>query len=147
MALHDRIVEDLKEAMRSKDQLKTSCLRMLKTSIKNKQVEKGRELEDSEILAVISSLVRKGKEAVEEYKKAGRNDLAEKEEKELEIFYQYLPKQLSDGEIEETLRGIISELSASGPKDFGRVMKVAMARMAGQAEGKRVSEIARGLLA
>ncbi len=147
MALHDRIVEDLKEAMRSKDQLKTSCLRMLKTSIKNKQVEKGRELEDSEILAVISSLVRKGKEAVEEYKKAGRNDLAEKEEKELEIFYQYLPKQLSDGEIEETLRGIISELSASGPKDLGRVMKVAMARMAGQAEGKRVSEIARGLLA
>ncbi len=146
MALHERIVEDLKEAMRSKDQLKTSCLRMLKTSIKNKQIEKGGELSDDEILAVISSLIRKGKEAAEEYKKAGRQDLAEKEEKELEVFYAYLPEQLSDAEIEEVVRDIIAELSANGPKDMGRVMKAAMAKMAGQAEGKKVSQIAKRLL-
>ncbi|HIC84870.1 MAG TPA: GatB/YqeY domain-containing protein [Desulfobacterales bacterium] len=146
MALNDRIVEDLKEAMRSRDQLKTSCLRMLKTSIKNRQIEKGRELSDDEILSVISSLVRKGKEAAQEYRKAGRQDLAEKEERELEVFYTYLPKQLSDEEIEQRLREIISQVSATGPKDLGKVMKIAMAKMAGQAEGKKVSQIAKGLL-
>ncbi len=146
MSLSKKILEDLKEAMRAKDQLKLSCLRMLKTSIKNKQVEKGRELTDEEIQSVIASLVRKGKEAATEFEKGGRKDLAEKEKKELEIYYRYLPEQLSDEEIETTLREIISELSASGPRDMGKVMKAAMAKMAGRAEGKKVSEMAKKIL-
>ncbi len=146
MSLNERIIEDLKSAMKAKDDLRVSCLRMLKTAVKNKQVEKGDTLNDEEIQSVISSLLRKGKESIDEFKKAGREDLVKKEEAEVEILYDYLPEQLSSEKIEETLREIISELSATGPKDLGKVMKVAMARMAGQAQGKEVNEIARKLL-
>ncbi len=146
MSLADQIVQDLKEAMLAKDEIRISCLRMLKTSIKNKQVEKGRELKDEEIQAVVSSLVRKGKEAAAEFSKGGRQDLAKKEEQELEIFYKYLPEQLSEQEIESVLRDVISELNATSPKDMGRVMKAAMSKLAGRAEGKVVSELARRLL-
>ncbi|MFH1243412.1 MAG: GatB/YqeY domain-containing protein [Pseudomonadota bacterium] len=146
MQFNDKITEDLKKAMKEKDQVRTSCLRMLKAALKNKQVEKGRELEDEEIHATISSLVKKGKEAIIEFRAGGREDLALKEEEEVKIFYEYLPQQLGPEEIEKTLREIISELSVTGPKDLGKVMKVAMARMAGQVQGKQVNEIARKLL-
>ncbi len=146
MSFNDKIAEDLKNAMKEKDQVRTSCLRMLKTSLKNKQIEKGRELKDKEIQAIISSLVRKNKEAIKEFRDGDREDLALKEEEEVRIFLEYLPQQLSQEEIEKTLREIISELSATDPKDLGKVMKVAMARMAGQVQGKEVNEIARKLL-
>lgn len=109
-------------------------------------MEKGRELEDTEVQGVISSLVRKGQEAAEEFRKGNRPDLAAKEEAEIEILHAYLPEQLSPGEIEENLKEIISELSASSLKDMGKVMKAAMARMAGRVQGKEVNEIARKLL-
>ena len=146
MTLSDKIVEDLKNAIKAKDELRMSCLRMLKTSVKNKQIEKRRELNDVEIHTVISSLIRKAKEAQEEFSRGDREDLALKEEKEIDILYEYLPQQLTSVEIEKTLQEIISELSAKDPKDLGNVMKTAMARMAGQAEGKAVNEIARKLL-
>ena len=146
MSLNEKIVEDLKNAIKSKDELRISCLRMLKTSVKNKQVEKRRELNDGEIHTVISSLIRKSKEAQEEFKRGDREDLALKEEKEIDIFYEYLPQQLTSEQIEKTVREIISELSAKDSKDLGNVMKTAMARMAGQAEGKAVNEIARKVL-
>ena len=144
--MNEKIVEDLKNAIKSKDELRISCLRMLKTSVKNKQVEKRRELNDGEIHTVISSLIRKSKEAQEEFKRGDREDLALKEEKEIDIFYEYLPQQLTSEQIEKTVREIISELSAKDSKELGNVMKTAMARMAGQAEGKAVNEIARKLL-
>lgn len=144
--MNEKIVEDLKNAIKAKDKLRISCLRMLKTSVKNKQIEKRRELNDGEIHTVISSLIRKAKEAQEEFSRGDREDLALKEEKEIDIFYEYLPQQLTSVEIEKTLQDIISELSAKDPKDLGNVMKTAMARMAGQAEGKAVNEIARKLL-
>lgn len=144
--MNEKIAEDLKNAIKAKDELRISCLRMLKTSVKNKQVEKRRELNDGEIHTVISSLIRKAKEAQEEFKRGDREDLALKEEKEIDIFYEYLPQQLTPEEIEKTLQEIISELSAKDPKDLGNLMKAAMARMAGQAEGKAVNEIARKLL-
>ncbi|MFO7737956.1 MAG: GatB/YqeY domain-containing protein, partial [Desulfatiglandaceae bacterium] len=90
--------------------------------------------------------VRKSKEAIEEFRRGNREDLALKETEEINILYEYLPRQLSSEEIEEILREIISDLSASGPKDLGKVMKSAMARMAGEAEGGAVNEIARRLL-
>ncbi len=119
---------------------------MLKTALKNKQVEKRRELEDQEVQAVISSLIRKGQEAAKEFREGNRLDLAAKEEEEIKILYEYLPEQLSPAEIEKNLKEIISELSASSLKDLGKVMKAAMARMAGKAQGKEVNEIARKLL-
>jgi len=146
MSLHEKINQDLKEAMKAKDTMRLSCIRMLKASVKNKQVEKGRELEDEEIGALISSLVRKAKEAAKEFREGNREDLAQKEEDEIRIFYDYLPKQLSPEEIERILKEIFAELSATGPRDLGKVMKVAMERMAGQAQGKEVNTIARNLL-
>jgi len=146
MSLNQKINEDLKEAMKAKDGGRVSCLRMLKTSVKNLQVDKRRELEDEEIHAVISSTVRKAKEAAGEFRKCGREDLALKEEQEIVVLYDYLPKQLTAAEIEKTLREIIEELAAKSPKDLGKVMKAAMTRMAGQAQGKEVNEIARKLI-
>ena len=146
MSLNQRIAEDLKQAMKAKDSIRLSCLRMVRSSSKNLQVEKRRELTDEEIQSVVSSLVRKGKEAAKEFRNGNREDLALKEEKEIEIFYEYLPQQLTQEKIEETVRQIIGELSADSPKDMGTVMKAAMARMAGQVQGKEVNEIARRLL-
>ena len=146
MSLNDRLTDDLKAAMRAKDAGCVSCLRMLKAAIKNEQVERGRELSDEEIQGVISSLVRKGKEAIKEFREGGREDLAGKEEQELKIFYGYLPEQMTSEEVETGLKDIIGELSASSMKDLGKVMKTAMSRFAGRAQGKEINEIARKLL-
>lgn len=146
MSLSLIIIEDLKKAMKAKDTARVSCLRMLKTALKNKQVEIGRDLEDKEIQAVISSLVRKGQEAAKEFTEGNRLDLAAKEEGEIKIYYEYLPEQLTPAHIEKILKEVIAESSATGMKDLGTVMKAAMSRMGGQAQGKEVNEIARKLL-
>jgi len=146
MALEEQINEDLKRSMKSKDEPRTSCLRFLKSNLKNKQVEKMSKLEDDEICSIISSLIRRSMESVKEFRQGGREDLAAKEEYEIDILYGYLPKQLSPEEIEGIIRGTISELSAEGPKDLGRVMKAAMSRMAGRVQGKEVNEIVKKLL-
>jgi uncharacterized protein len=146
MSLSEQFDKDLKKAMKARDEIRVSCLRMLKSSLKNKQVEKGDTLADGEIQALISSLIRKGKEAAKEFRQGEREDLAVKEEKEVKIFYGYMPEQLSSNEIERILQETISELSVDSPKDLGRVMKAAMARIEGRAQGKEVNAIARKLL-
>jgi uncharacterized protein len=146
MTLEEQINEDLKRSMKSKDESRVSCLRFLKSNLKNKQVEKRDTLQDDEIYAVISSLVRRSMESVKEFRQGGREDLAAKEEREIEILQGFLPKQLSLEEVEGIIRETISELSADGPKDLGRVMKAAMGRMAGRAQGKEVTEITKKLL-
>jgi uncharacterized protein YqeY len=146
MTLHQKITEDLKEAIKARDELRISSLRLLKAAVKNAQVEKRRELEDDEIQSIISSFIKKNTEAAEVFRKGDREDLARKEEEEIKILYQYLPKQFTSEEIEKILRDIISELSATGSKDLGKVMKAAMAKMAGQAQGKEVNKIAARLL-
>jgi uncharacterized protein YqeY len=146
MSLSQRITAELKEAIKKKDAIRVSCMRMLKANLKNRQVEKGSDLEDKEIESVVSSLIRKGQEAAKEFREGGRLDLAEKEEKEISIFYEFLPEQLDSAEIEKRIKEIISELSATGSEDLGRVMKAAMAQMAGKVQGKEVNEIARKLL-
>jgi len=146
MSLYEKITDDLKEAMKAKDLLRISCIRMLKTSLKHKQAERGEILRDEEIQSLISSLIRKGREAAEEFRKGGREDLAIKEEGEIAILYGYLPDQIKPDEIERILKEVISELSADGLKDLGKVMKAAMNRIAGRAQGKEVNEIARRLL-
>ena len=146
MSISQKIVEDLKGAIKAKDEALVSCLRLLKSNLKNKQVEKGKELSDEEIQSVISSLIRKGQEAAKEFRKGHREDLAIKEEQEVKVYYNYMPEQLGSEEIEAIIKETIVELSADSPKDLGRVMKAAMARMAGKAQGKEVNEIARRLL-
>ncbi|MBN1627284.1 MAG: GatB/YqeY domain-containing protein [Deltaproteobacteria bacterium] len=146
MTLEEQINEDMKNAMKSKDESRLSCIRFLKAAIKNRQVEKRDKLDDDEICSIISSLIRRATDSVKEFRQGGREDLAAKEEKEIEIMSRYLPKQLSTEEIEAILSETVSELSARGPKDLGKVMKAAMVKMAGRAQGREVNEIAKRLL-
>ena len=146
MPLVEKIANELKEAMKARDEFRTSCLRMAKTALKNEQVARGHELNDEEAQAVLLTLIRKGQDAAKEFRAGNRESMALKEEREVEIFYEYLPKQLGPEEIERILREVIAEVSAQGPKDLGKVMKAVMPRVAGKAQGKEVNEIARRLL-
>ena len=143
MGLTQEIEDSFKTALKSQDKIRTSALRMLRAAIKNKEVERRGKLEDSEIIPVIKGMIRQGKEAVEQFEKGSRPDLAEKEKAELAIFAAFLPAQATPDEIEESIRQIIQETKASGIKDMGKVMKKAMARLAGRAEGQTIQAIVR----
>jgi uncharacterized protein YqeY len=146
MGLYDDITHDLTSAIKGRDTIRLSVLRGLKTAIKNKQVDLRQELNEDQIRGVISSEIKKRKEAIEVFNQGSRPDLADKEEAELKILSGYLPPQLSGEEIKEILANVIEELSASGPKDLGRVMKSAMPKLAGRADGREVNQLARELL-
>ncbi len=148
MPLEQTITQHLKTAMKQRQTTRIACLRMLKTALTNVKKEKGGEeqLSNEAVEAVIGSIIRKSKEAAEQFRKGGREALALKEEEEIAILYEYLPQQLTAEEIEETVKDIIAELSAKSAKDMGRVMKAAMARMAGKAQGKKVNNIVKKLL-
>ena len=132
--------------MKAKDELRLSCLRVLKAGVTNEQGRRTEPLNDEDVQAVIQSLIRKGQEAAVEFRKGLREDMAAKEEKEVKILSGYLPQQLAPVEIEKALQEIIAEVSASGPKDLGKVMKAAMGRLSGKVQGKEVNEIAKRLL-
>lgn len=144
MSLNNQLKSDLKEAMRAKDELRLSVLRMLSASITNKSIEllkKDEGLSDEEILDVVKSEVKKRKDAVEEYKKGGRQDLSAKEEKEMNILISYLPPELSNEEIRRAIEEGVRETGASGPQDFGKVMKVIMPALKGKVSGDRVATL------
>ncbi|MGC1402562.1 MAG: GatB/YqeY domain-containing protein [Thermodesulfobacteriota bacterium] len=143
MSFTQEIDESFKTALKSQDKMRTSALRMLRAAIKNKEVERRGKLEDLEIIPIIQGLIRQGKEAVEQFEKGGRTDLAEKEKAELKIYAAFLPAQVTPDEIEESITQIIQEIKASGVKDMGKVMKTAMARLAGRAEGQTIQAIVR----
>lgn len=145
-SLAEKITQDLKEALKAKDEVRVSCLRVLKAAVTNEQGRRTEPLKEEDVQAVIQSLVRKGREAAMEFRKGHREDLAAKEEAEVKILGGYLPQQLTPEEIETVLKEIIAEVSALGPKDLGKVMKAAMGRLAGKVQGKEVNEIAKRLL-
>lgn len=140
--LRERIDSELKDAMRSRDELVTSVLRMLKSAVKYKEVEPGAKgpLDDAAILQVVSSLIKQRRDAVEQYTSGNRPDLAEKEQKEIAILQRYLPQQLSADELRAEVQKAIAESGAKAPKDMGAVMKLLMPRVQGKAEGKAISE-------
>ena len=147
-SLKERIDADLKDAMRSKDELGTSVLRMLKSAVKYKEVEPGgHALEDSGVLAVIQSLIKQRRDSVEQFLAGKRTDLAEKEEKEIAKLQSYLPAQMSPDELRAEVRAAIAQVGAKGPKDMGAVMKALMPKVQGKAEGKAVSEAVKAELA
>jgi len=146
MSLYDDIILDLKKSIKEQDKGRLSVLRGLKSAIKNKQVELREELTDDQIRGVLSSEIKKRKEAIEKFGQGLRQDLVEKEEEELRILSSYLPPQLSTEEIKGVVTQAIEEISASGPKDLGRVMKSVMPKLAGRADGREVNKIARELL-
>ncbi len=146
MLLKEKIQEQLKEAMKSKDKARLRTLRMVIAALKNFEVEKMGEATDEEIIQIIQKEVKKRKEAIEEYKKAGREDLAQSEREELEILMEYLPKQLTEDEIRSLALEVIKEVGASSLKDLGKVMKVIMPKVKGRADGKVVNRIVREIL-
>jgi uncharacterized protein len=146
--LKERIDSELKEAMRSKKELETSVLRMLKSAVKYKEVEPGaKALDDAGVLQVIATLVKQRRDSADQYRQGGRPELAEKEEKEIAILQTFLPQQLSKEELAKEVAAAISAASAKGPKDMGAVMKAVMPRVQGKAEGKAISEEVKAQLA
>ena len=145
MPLNEKIAADLTAAMKAKDALRLSALRMLKTAVTNKgMVEKGRDLEDAEVLQVVATLVKQRRDSVEQFTKAGRTDLADKETAEIAILEHYLPPAISAEEIEAAVDAAIAETGASSAKDMGKVMKAVMPKLAGKnADGKAVNDAVR----
>ena len=147
LSLHDRLTEDLKLAMKSRDQLRRDVIRMIKAAVLNKEVELKRDLDDAEMSRVMTALVKQRRESVEQFEKAQRTELAEKERKEIQIIESYLPKPLSHQELEALVVSIIRETGSSSMKDMGNIMKAVMARVAGQPlDGKQVSALVKSKL-
>jgi uncharacterized protein len=146
MSISEKIAADYKEALKAGDKNKVSVLRMIKSSMKYKEIEKKAPLSDEEIQAVLMSFVKRAKESIEQFSKAGREDLVEKEKEESLVVQGYLPKQIDEEELRRIVKDLISEEKASGPKDMGKVMKAVMARVKGQADGKLVSKIVKEML-
>jgi uncharacterized protein YqeY len=148
MALIERIQKDLTDAMKAKDELRLSVLRMVKTALKNKEVEKIRPLEDAESLQVLQTLVKQRRESVEQFAKGGRQDLADKETKEIAILEGYLPAGASDAEMSAAIEAAIAETGANSPKAMGAVIKAAKARLEGKTvDGKVLADRVRERLA
>ena len=144
MSLNQKIAGDLTAAMKAKDAGRMSALRMLKAAVMNKGVEKGRDLEDAEVLQVVASLVKQRRDSIEQFAKAGRTDLVDKETGEIAILEHYLPPAVSPEEIDAAVTAAIAETGAASVKDMGKVMKAVMPKLAGKnADGKAVNEAVR----
>lgn len=141
MALKERLDADLKSAMREKDALKLSVIRMLKSAVKYREIEIMKPLDDAGVTTVLSSEIKRRRDSVEQYRAGNRQDLVEKEEAEIVILQAYLPAQLSDDELRAKVDAAIATTGAKGPKDMGAVMKALLPDVQGRADGKVVSEM------
>ncbi|MGD8255407.1 MAG: GatB/YqeY domain-containing protein [Syntrophobacterales bacterium] len=146
MSLQEQISAALKDAMRARDEAKMATLRLTLTAIKKREKETRSLLEDQEVISVITSQIKQRRESIEQYRKAGREDLAQAEENELQILQDYMPEQASEEEISNTLDEIIAEVGAVSMKDMGKVMKAAMAKLAGKAEGGAINAMVKAKL-
>jgi uncharacterized protein YqeY len=146
MSLQEQISAALKDAMRARDEAQMATLRLVLTAIKKREKEARSLLEDQEVISVITAQIKQRRESIEQYRKAGREDLAQSEENELQILQGYMPEQVSEEEISNTLDEIIAEVGAVSMKDMGKVMKAAMARLAGKAEGGAINAMVKAKL-
>jgi len=142
MAFIDKISEDLTAAMRAKDTLRLGTLRMAKAALMNREVERGRALDDAESQQVMAALIKQRRDSIEQFRAGGRADLADKEQAEIAVLETYLPPPMDTAEVAALVDASVTELGAASPKDMGRVMKDVMARLAGRTvDGKVVSEL------
>jgi len=146
MELKAGLQEAAKAALKSRDTVKLSTLRLLLAAVHNEEIRLRKELGAEEIQKVITTLSKQRSEAIELYRKGGRDDLAQKEEAELEILQAYLPQPLTEQEVQTLIRESIAELGATGVQDLGKVMKQVMPKLSGRNDGKRVNELAKALL-
>jgi uncharacterized protein YqeY len=148
LALVDDMSAAIADAMRKHDPIRLTALRMLKTALTNREVERGRALDDAESQQVVAALVKQRRDSIEQFANGGRQDLADKEAAEIRVLEVYLPPPAAPAAIDEAVTAAIQETGAASPKDVGRVMKAVMARLAGQAvDGKTVNELVRQKLA
>ena len=146
MSVSEKIQADLKTAMREQDAIARDALRMALAALKNRRIELGKDLSEQEILAVLSKQVKTRQESYEQYEKAGRQDLADKEGTEIEVLRRYLPAELSEGEIREIVEEKIAELGISSKKELGQLMKAVLSEHKGRVNGKLVQRFASELL-
>ena len=144
--LKERLEEDVKKAMKSRDQLKLDTLRMVVSAIKNKEIEKKGSIDDGVVSSIVSTLVKQRREAADLYRKGQRDELAKKEEQEIVFLKEYLPEEMSEGELGKVIDAVIEEEKASSAAQMGQIMKVVMSRVAGRADGKVVSNLVRAKL-
>jgi len=141
MTIQDRLTEAMKEAMRAKDALRLGTIRMMRTALKNKEIDARQELSEQDVITTLATLVKQRREAADAYRQGGREDLAEKELLELAVVQEFLPTQLSEKEIRGIIDEAVAEAGAASMKDMGRVMKLVSARTTGRADGKLVSDL------
>eukprot|EP01155_Anaeramoeba_flamelloides_P014853 Anaeramoba_flamelloidesa348174_109.p1 GENE.a348174_109~~a348174_109.p1 ORF type:complete len:152 (+),score=14.54 a348174_109:292-747(+) len=150
MSLKEQLKDDLKAAMRAKEIVKRDAIRAINTMIKQIEVDKGLRdgegLSDEEIISLIQKGVKTRNESITQYKEAGREDLIEKEQEQIDVFSLYLPKQLSDEELESEIKAIIEQTGASSMKDMGKIMGPAKAKIGASADGKRINEMVKKIL-
>ncbi len=143
MSIKEKLFSDLKTAMKARDAIKVSTIRMVNSALKNKEIEKGNELADTEVETIIASEMKKRREAAEQYAKGGREELAEKEKAEMAILIEYLPEQMSEDDVRKLVREAIEEAGATAMSDLGKVMKGVMPKLKGKADGSVVNRIAK----
>jgi hypothetical protein len=146
MSLKERLTESMKEAMKAKDSLRLNAIRMVRTAIKNLEIEQRGELDDQGVIGVLSSLSKQRKESAQVYRENNRPDLAEKEELELAILQEFLPAQLSEGEIRTIIEEAVAETGAASIKEMGKVMKIVTKKTLGCADGRLVSQLVKNRL-
>src|SRR6478752_3068344 len=147
MNLSEQIVSDLTASMKAQEAQRTSTLRMVKAAMMNRKIEKGSELDDEDMQKLLRSLVKQRRDSIEQYEKAGRQELVDKEKAEIEVIETYLPQAASHEEIEQAVAAAIAETGASSMKDMGKVMKAVQAALAGKnADGRTISEVVKARL-
>ncbi|PNR96666.1 GatB/YqeY domain-containing protein [Petrotoga sp. 9PWA.NaAc.5.4] len=144
--LKEKLNEDLKKYLKEKNSLALNAVRSIIAEIKNKEVEKGSELTEEEIIQVIKKQIKMREDSIEQYQKAQRNDLVQKEEQEIEVIKTYLPQELSEEELEKIVREAIEDVHGESIKDLGKVMKSAIKKAQGRADSKKINQIATKLL-
>jgi uncharacterized protein YqeY len=147
MSLKDRITDDMKAAMRAKDSERLSAIRMLLAALKQKEIDERITLDDAMVVAIVDKLIKQRKDSLDQFRKAGRDDLADKEAAELLVLELYLPQRLSGDEIDAAVRAIVAELGAKGPGDMGKVMAAVKQALAGKADMGLVSGAVKRALA
>ena len=147
MSLKARVTEDMKTAMRAKDAARLSAIRLLLAAIKQREVDERKEMADADVLAVIEKMLKQRRDSISQYEAASRHDLAEIEKFEVGVLSGYMPQQLSDAEITQEVRALITAVGASGPADMGKVMGAVKAKLAGRADMGKVSAIVKSSLA
>ncbi|NOU85200.1 GatB/YqeY domain-containing protein [Paenibacillus sp. LMG 31460] len=146
MSLSDRLNEDMKQAMKSQDKFKLSVIRMVRSTIKNSEIELKRALDDNEVLDVLTREIKQRKDSLHEFTKAGRDDLADSLKAELVILAEYMPQQLSEEEVKAIVQQTIQQIGASSKADMGKVMTALMPQVKGRADGKLINQLVQQLL-